>query len=511
MKPTCISSMIAGLAWILTTSAHAAPPPTAFQVIGEIDAFTVATPANPLSAATITVHGMQIDIPANLIIQMPASYLTPSDIVSLNPTHVAGETGLAKSDTKPPLVSFEATVIGNIVGGRHVAGLVYISQGFLTSGAGFITSINSITGTITIGSDPTVPAAATDAQVHLNDPDGRFGAKTTWDERFTADLGNPTIRAETGYPMCLPRSAADPECPESNRPKQGAAALGSFVMGSTDLPPTPAGAPSVPHCSACDQTKQAPFEVGDYVAYSGIYQEDAGGNRFIVAHTMVASVGIYTAPGVDPAYIVQDTSLVGTRGVTITNPTLPPQETQDRFKLEGMTTDPSRAIDIYAIDVDTAGAKTLRSLATVSSIKGPRGRFRQIVGKNAGVLFGPSGLMGATRELMVHVATGVSLDGTAVVEPPDPPNPGDPQPAGTAANGLIAGQYVAPVGEYIFPESLVPGMVNLPNNFECLSFLQLGSGPLATIPHLPGPEPAVGRLAPWPGGPSATTALFCGP
>jgi hypothetical protein len=513
MKPWLILTALIQVIALTCASAVAQVAPTAFAITGEIDSFTVATPGNPLSAATIVIHGVTIDIPANLIVQMPATYLTPSDIVQLNPLNPGVESGLAKKDAKPPLVSFEATAVGNIIADKHIAGLVYISQGFLTVGAGYITSIGvGRSDEMTVGGDPTAAPAATDVKVRLNDPSGRFGIKTIWDPRFTADTGNPTIHAETGYPMCLPRNAADAECPQANRPKANGAYLTSFVMGTKTLPPTPAGAPSVPPCgSTCDPKLQAPFEVGDYITFSGIYQEDSPGATFIAAHTILAAIGIYTDPGVDPAYLSLEGSLVGTRGVTITNPSLPPQETQDRFKLEGRTTDPSRSVDAYALDVNTTtGAKTYRFLFTPTKVNGPRGRFRFIIGKAAGILFAGTAVMGATRELAIHVHSSselpvTHLTGTTVVEPAPPTSP---PPPGTVANGLIANQYVAPVGEYIFPESLVPGLVALPNNFECLAFLQLGSGPLTTASNV---GPPVGRLSPWPGGTAATPSVFCGP
>lgn len=512
MKPWLILTALIQVIALTCASAVAQVAPTAFAITGEIDSFTVATPGNPLSAAIIVIHGITIDIPANLIVQMPATYLTPSDIVQLNPLNPGVESGLAKKDTTPPLVSFEATAVGNIIAGKHIAGLVYISQGFLTVGAGYITSIGSgRPDEMTVGGDPTAAPAATDVKVRLNDPSGRFGIKTTWDPRFTADTGNPTIHAETGYPMCLPRNAADDECPETNRPMAGGIHMTSFVMGTTPLPATPAGAPIVPPCPGCNPNFQAPFEVGDYITFSGIYQEDSPGATFIAAHTITAAIGIYTAPGVDPAYLSIEGSLVGTRGVTVTNPSLPPQETQDRFKLEGRTTDPSRSVDAYALDVNTTtGAKTYRFLFTPTKVNGPRGRFRFIIGKAAGVLFAGGATMGATRELAIHVHSSTEspvahLTGTTVVEPKPPISP---PPPGTVSNGLIANQYIAPVGEYIFPESLVPGLVALPNNFECLAFLQKGSGPLTTSTNI---SPAVGRLVPWPGGPTATTLMFCGP
>ena len=110
----------------------------------------------------------------------------------------------------------------------------------------------------------------------------------------------------------------------------------------------------------------------------------------------------------------------------------------------------------------------------------PFGRFRTTIGSRAGMLRNTDGdTLGATRELMLRIANGPNLDGQPVPITP------------TAANGLVAGQYVAPVGEYFFPEATVLGDPQIPLNFECLAFLQAGSGPLST----PGNSgPVVGRL-----------------
>lgn len=59
----------------------------------------------------------------------------------------------------------------------------------------------------------------------------------------------------------------------------------------------------------------------------------------------------------------------------------------------------------------------------------------------------------------------------------------------TAANGIIWGQYHAPILEYIFPEN-IPGTPVVPNNFESLAFLKGGYTSAAGT--------LVGQLNPWP-------------
>ncbi|HEX8106427.1 MAG TPA: hypothetical protein VF516_01815, partial [Kofleriaceae bacterium] len=63
--------------------------------------------------------------------------------------------------------------------------------------------------------------------------------------------------------------------------------------------------------------------------------------------------------------------------------------------------------------------------------------------------------------------------------------------AQTAANGLVFGQYHAPILEYIFPEN-VPGTPIVPNNFEAIPFLACGGMTFSD-------GTVAGPLQPWPG------------
>lgn len=473
-----------------------------FFLTGHIEAFTVDDLADPLSQAHMTVHGVEVLLPKNLIIQMPARYLTAKDIVDLNPAAVAGETGLALSDSTPPVAAMEASVVGNIVGDKYIAGLVWITQHSLAAGAGFIKDI-AADGEIHLVADPASAAAQPVTRIRINDPNGVFAPPDpTADPRFMVDEANPTIHAGTGYPMCIPQAGAPGECPATNRPMSGTAPLTTFVMGATGLPGSPAGALPIPPCPACDPTKQAPLMPGDFVLYAGTLAKDATGN-YISAHTVEANVGIYTAPGSDPAYVFIEGSLIGTQGPLVQREgaapgvTLP-QETQNRLRIEGVTTDPSRPVELYAIDVDPgSGAQTLRIFNTVPAQPAPLGRFRLILEDFALTLTDTNGVVkGATRELMAHVGGPTTLDG-------------QPLPTGPLfAHGLVAGQYVAPFGEFIFPENKVIGDPILPANFECLPFLLLGSGPLATTGSA---NPVVGRLDPWPELVPPPANVVCGP
>ena len=475
-----------------------------FQLVGHIESLTVDDATDPLSSGRIRVHGIEAILPRNLIVQMPARYLTPADLITLNPVTPGGDSGLALADTPAPLAAFEATVVGNIVGGDYIAGLVWISQHSLATGAGFIKAI-AADGLIEVVADPNAAGTSTIARLRINDPNGVFApADPSADARFMVDEANPTIHAGTGYPMCIVQVGVEGECPSANRPLGGdGKPLTTYVMGAAGLPGSPAGALPIAPCPTCDQTKQAPLMPGDFIVYSGTLAKDASG-EYVSAHTVEANVGIYTAPGIDPAYISIEGSLIGTQGPLIErDPAIPgvtfPQETQDRLKIEGVSTDPSRAVELYAIDVNPiSGDQILRIFSTVPTQPAPLGRFRLILGQRANALFdrGTDNLKGAPRELMARVAgSGGDLDGQPVPNAP------------LFAHGLVAGQYVAPFGEFIFPENKVFGDPILPNDFECLAFLLKGSGPLTTTVAA---GPLVGPLDPWPDVGPAPIEISCG-
>jgi hypothetical protein len=492
---------------------------TQFSVIGLIQHFELdsatATPGNvctgvdpALRGAKMKVNGLNIIIPCNTIITMPGSYLTSEDIFrgpSLNKATVLPQSGLALDDTPPPVGSYEAEITGNIVGGMHIAGLVHISQQALNNGSGYITAIDGATGMMRVGSSPTLDPV-NDARVRLNDPEGRFGLPTLatdaqfpTDQRFTSDDGNPTVHAETGFPMCVPRTPADNvHCPASNRPSNPTAT--TFVMGAA-LPNFPAAVP----CPSCNPNAAAPLVVGDLINYSGTLAKanDADKTLYISAHTLSASVGIYTQPGQKPVYVNQEVSLIGTGGTPITDPrvsppTTPPstitQEISARdIKVEGFTTDPSQQVDIFAVvvnpctgeDPNPAVSEVLMGTVTPQDV--PFGRFRFDVRRATSPVPIP-----LVREFRVKARQGTV----------------------TTANDIEAGQYTAPVSEYIFPENHVMGDPIIPFNFQDLPFLASGSGPLCTLKREDATGkctgPVVKQLTPWPGSP-APVSVACGP
>jgi hypothetical protein len=484
----------------------------------------------------ITVNGHAIIVPSETIVILPANALTWQELFAQAPAPYTGAaTGMALGDIPAPLTTYEAHVIGNrVLGGAggadvYIAGLIWISQQGLNSGQGFINCIsyaNPAATEILVGG--LIGNCATGARIRINDPavgltgTGRYGAAFTPDARFTVDQDNPTIASITGFPMCIPRVdpaiASDPLCPQSQRPLVGNPAAACTAPATAGLPCTSFTmlAPPVVPGSQLDPTVQAPFEVGDFVTYAGTLVQDAApatptagpwpgtASTYIAAHTMINNTAIYTAAGTDPAYVTIEVSLIGTGGLTV----IGANEAAIRTRFEGFTSDVSpvaasqRLIKLYGIDLNPlTGATSDRYLGVIGVDPGPpngaakgRWRFRppcdpfgtvEAKPDKQCVMNAANTFLPPTRE--VRAVIGASQDGTKAPAFTAPITPASP----TAANGIVYGQYHAPIAEYIFPEQL-PGMAPIPeNNFNTIPFLT-GGGYTSSAGTL------VGQLNPWP-------------
>ncbi|NUQ32473.1 MAG: hypothetical protein HOP99_06605 [Dermatophilaceae bacterium] len=502
---------------------------TQFDVTGFIQTATLdpAAPGDPHDGGTLTVNGHTIVIPKETVVILPASALTWQELFTHAPAPYAGtgQTGMALADNPKPLTTYEVHVVGNRVingsGDHYIAGLVHISQQELNNGAGYINFIDYTTGELEIGGKTGV--AGTGTRVRINDPavgttgTGRYGRAASPDDRFQVDQDNPTILAETGFPMCIPRTAPsttndDPECPQANRPVY----TGTDTSGITPQPALPVlgaaytlfrmDSPADVVANTCargtcaDPRKQAPFEIGDYVTFAGNLIQDGGANggQYISAHTIVASLGIYTQPGIDPAYVSVDVSLIGTGGLTIFGA----GEAAVRTRFEGMSTDETRLIRLYGVDVNpTTGETSDREWGTVMPDPGPpggavRGRWRfrppctATVATQKACTPPPAGkFIPPTREVRAVVDGDSQFKPGTIEANPNSQVPGTAS-AKTAANGIYYGQYHAPIGEYIFPEN-VPGTPVPENNFNSIPFLAYGG-----YTSLTGVR--AGVLDPWP-------------
>jgi hypothetical protein len=501
VPPVRAAAMVAAALTLLAAGPAQAqlpiPASSQFDLTGFIQVATLdaACAASAHCGGTMVLNGHTVIIPKETIVILPASAFTWQELFTQAPLPYKGvATGMALTDLPAPLTTYEAHVTGNRVLGvtdTYIAGLVHISQQDLNSGAGFINFMDYTTGEMRVGGvlgDPT-----TGARVRLNDPVGRFGRIMSPDARFSVDDANPTIAAGTGFPMCFPRVApsgvvggpeTDPLCPQANRPGPSIINMADPALG---IFPNP--------------NFQVPMQVGDYVTFAGTLVTDRatpttgpvpnavtepGVGTYVSAHTITSNVAVFTAPGTNPAYVSVEVSLIGTGGLTV----IGAGEAVIRTRFEGMTTDPSRNVHIYGIDLNAlTGATTDRDWGTIGVDPGPpngavkgRWRFRP-----------PCTVVVPTDKACTPPAAGVFLPPTremrAVIEGQQSQNPGLPG-ALTAANGIFYGQYHAPINEYIFPEN-IPGTPIVENNFNTIAFLAQGgyASALGTL---------VGQLNPWP-------------
>jgi hypothetical protein len=521
------------------------PASSQFDVTGFIQTATLGGPGSGNGSGAhqggfIVVNDLLITVPSETVVILPANALTWQELFTFAPAPYTGvATGMAQDDVPAPLTTYEAHVIGNrVLGGPggadvYIAGLIYISQHALNSGMGYINCINYANGEMRVGG--VMGNCASGARVQINDPvitaagdvalgTGRYSRGQTPDARFQVDQDNPTIASSTGFPMCMPRVIADPHvagnpddprCPQTQRPLVGNPAIACVSPTTPGIPctyftmlPPGGGAP--------DPTIQAPFEVGDIVTFAGTLVQDCamtgcpGGGptagpwpaagraaTYISAHTISNNTAIYTATGTNPAYVATEVTLIGTGGLTVVGA----GEATTRTRFEGMTTDADptgaaqRVIHLYGIDFNPVTGTTMdRDFGTIGVDPGPenglgavRGRWRF---RPPCLPFGSTPAKPAKDCVMNAADTFLPppREVRAVIQGAftAPITAGSPR----SANGIVYGQYHAPILEYIFPEN-IPGTPFPENNFNTITFLAQGgySSSAGTL---------VGQLNPWP-------------
>ena len=487
---------------------------------------------------TVTINNVKIVVPCNMTIQMPANTFTWADFVNGGPSVTLNNGG------PTPAPSFEIQVVGNILAGKRVAGLMFFSQQSLNVGEGYISAINYTGGSFTVDTGAGNPPA----QVQINDPKitglkdaagtdtGRQSAGQSPDPRLSIDQANPTVKASTGYPMCIPRVApgadpaveTDPLCPQKNRPL---AANGCRNFSQAGVAPPKSGELSAPavgqvYCSQfvmkdpivrsatdADSRQQVPFEVGDFVSFSGsLFQ--LNGSPATSAHTIEGHVGVFTQPGSKPSYLSIDNVGIGTADPLAVAVNGAAQETQDRLVLEASTTDVQSPVDIYLTDISPTTGKVRNRWATPQAMTGENNGPLQadnvtpIGGGITTQYTGPQPQRARIRAtkaplgLLSNPSRTIRVSNRATCVP-NAPVGNNPDPSNTTlvdsclnnlatnANGLQAGLYTAPIFDFIFPENVHPGDVIVPNDFWHLGFLRFGEGanPLT---------PTVGPLEPTP-------------
>ncbi|MBK8570471.1 MAG: hypothetical protein IPN81_11280 [Nitrosomonadales bacterium] len=127
----------------------------------------------------------------------------------------------------------------------------------------------------------------------------------------------------------------------------------------------------------CDPKVPAPLQIGDYISFAGMLTEDSPGAStfFHAAHSIKSMTGIYTSPGSNPAYVNIEVAILGTLGEPFKDV---PQEETSRFRIVGFTTDASRRVNVFLLDVkkDVEGVQE-RLLTTLDPQRvGQIGRVR---------------------------------------------------------------------------------------------------------------------------------------
>jgi hypothetical protein len=491
---------------------------------------------------TLTLNGGPIVVPCNIVIQMPANTLTWAEFIEGGPS----------LDLGSGYPSFEMQAVGNIVGTRRIAGLLFASQQSLNGSTGVITGIDYSTGNLQVDTGDSV----TPAIVQINDPKGRFGKVHSPDSRFSVDDANPTIHAGTGYPMCVPRTdpavagGDDPLCPQANRPN-----LKPVTVNGTSVPAVAGGcrnfsvagiAPPVSgeltgpaagqaFCSQYvmktvaarsatdpDPRQQAPLEVGDSVTFAGtLMPASSAGPEYISAHTVEANIGIYTMPGTQPSYLAIGEFGLGTADPNAISINGFATETQDRIFLESETTDVKTAVDIYLMDVNPVNGEVRNRWATPFAMTGEQngpvqpGTTTPIGGGITTQNLGPQPQRARLRAskapagLLSQPTRTVRVAVRSLCTPQAPVNDAAGKPVLTAldaclnkndatnqvANGLESGQYIAPTFEFIFPENVKPGDGLVPFDFWHLPFIVKGEG--STNQSAIGPSVGPLEPAPW--------------
>jgi hypothetical protein len=581
-----------------------------FDLTGFIQDATVDAPGAPgckSPGGTVRINGLTVKVPCNTILQFPANTLSWAEMFTTAPAARLQLGTMTPADAPTATFTYPSTEIsiaGNVVGGVPIAGLITVSQQSLNTGSGYIVAIDYAGGAMTLDNARTGPGVL---RVEINDPKitnrldiafgrGRYTAGQSPDPRFSVDQANPTIKATSGYPMCIPMidpagttpATEDKRCPQRNRPLGGSPACRGLVQAgitvvAPDILPFASQItyqPGKTHCTGYvmkytigtpvgslpqgvtvpliadqiatelepDSREMVPFVVGDYVTFSGtLMRGSANGPNLtdsISVHTMQANMAVYTAPGSIPSYVAIDGILVGSDvSASGTGITGLDQEAGSRYVAEAVTTDVTSILDIYLIDLEPDVAPNFPRAGKVAGQATNRWTTPGLMTSGAGAIAsngqlvdggittqatGPQAGRARLRANLVIPATPADVALNKLLESPtryfravvrsmcDPVNINGTAPLvraawddvatpggavgpcldrAPAANGLASGQYLAPTGEFIFPENTSAGGPLVPYDFWKLGFIVNGEGGSGAAGDTLGPGPMV--PTPW--------------
>lgn len=346
-------------------------------VVGSIDMLKIDDPGDPWSGGIIVVGGQIVIIPRNMIIELPANFLSLHTLFADAPPECVarGESGLALADDcLNPGAGPVATILANrTAAGDIIAGDIFIEKG-QESMSGQVTYINHTDGYFRINGRPGVDGGGT--MVRVNDPDHRHtiqqgkgcsgGPNCSADVRFTNDPDNYTVAFSTGYPACIPSTELGVF---GNRTAGGV----SDAAGNGDAfcPDNNRGGNTVN-----DSRFFAPIQVGDSVGVAGNF-EVVNGVRFLSAFDVVIGRGLVTANDPSqPDYMIYDEVEWDVAGF---------QNERVRTLFIGFTTDPFSQVTMYSLHVDPLTNEN-HEVPLASTIGNPL-TINQGIGGNAGGIF----------------------------------------------------------------------------------------------------------------------------
>jgi hypothetical protein len=321
MKSKSFASLFM-LMFVLLMSSVASAAPTLVSgglgSLGEIERITLNNPTStdPYEAGVMVVGGVEMIIPRNLLIDLPANRLSLQQIFAQAPAACKAqnppESGLAKADRCNGTGSGG---IATLTATRTNAGNVIVGDLFIQKAAelvvGVVSYINYDQGYYRVNGSATDPAN-TGAMVRLNDPISRHTIQSgagcfagslncSPDPRFNLDPDNYTNTFATGYPVCIPSTVSRPFPGLAGVPA-GTAVAAANGTGDLLCPDTNRTA-ALTEPPVADSRRFAPVKVGDSVTAEGNY-ESVGGVRFLSAHTSTVQKALATsdAPG-QPDYL----------------------------------------------------------------------------------------------------------------------------------------------------------------------------------------------------------------
>lgn len=189
-------------------------------------------------------------------------------------------------------------MIGNTVNGVPRVGQVQLYEFFEGLSSGFIESMNYADGSMKIQNGPTLRIA---------DRNAVFGVGYTAAPFMNADDSSPSISSFSGFPMCIPRNETDPLCPLTNRPFAGP---GTLLVHFAPHPLyfkdyMPDANIYFLSSTAPDPLVMAPFQVGDFITFSGFRR----GSEVIAFSIVAQNVQINTLG--DIVYLRMELGLLG--------------------------------------------------------------------------------------------------------------------------------------------------------------------------------------------------------